>query len=220
MLDCLFFSPYSIPAATLTAANLHYNAFMSQLHAFYTLPTRQRLEICRGDLTQETVDAIVNAANEDLQHGGGIAHAIVKKGGSVIQQESTAWVEKYGAITHDTTAYTNSGRLPCRYIIHAVGPRMGEGDEDRKLAAALTASLQRADNLGLYSIAIPAISTGIFGFPKQRAARIFFEAIPAYFSTNLTSTIQLVRVTLWEPESVSIFVQAARQALGDPQHSA
>ncbi len=148
---------------------------MSTIRATYPLSPKTRLDIAQGDLTQEPVDAIVNAANKHLAHGGGVAGAIVSKGGRSIQRESDDWVSQHGLVSHAEPAYTRAGSLPARYIIHAVGPVWGEGAEDTKLASAITGSLRRAEALGLESIAFPAISTGIFGFPKERAAHIFLN---------------------------------------------
>ncbi len=105
------------------------------------------LQMVQGDLTQESVDAIVNAANSQLQHGGGVAGAIVRRGGPQIQAESEAWVREHGPVSHAKPAITRSGSLPCRYIIHAVGPVWGEGDEDAKLSAAIHGALAAADRL-------------------------------------------------------------------------
>ena len=145
------------------------------------LSTGQTLQIVQGDITTEEVDAIVNAANEYLQHGGGVAWAIVRRGGDVIQQESDKWIKQHGPVSHTHPAWTSGGALPAKYIIHAVGPVWGDGDEDNKLADAVTGSLRVADELKLSSIAMPAISTGIFGFPKDRAAGIIFTTIEKYF---------------------------------------
>jgi O-acetyl-ADP-ribose deacetylase len=182
---------------------------MSILQLGYTYPTGQQLEIVQGDITGEAVDAIVNAANSHLQHGAGVAGAIVRRGGYQIQQESTEWVQQHGTVGHTEPAYTSAGKLPCRYVIHAVGPVWGEGDEDAKLASAIRGSLQLADRLELASIAFPAISTGIFGFPKERAARIFFETLQDYFSANPTSGLKLVRLTLYDRPSLTIFLDEA-----------
>ena len=95
---------------------------MSILQLGYTYPSGQRLEIVQGDITGETVDAIVNAANSHLQHGAGVAGAILRRGGYQIQQESLEWVRQHGPVTHAEPAYTSAGKLPCRYVIHAVGP--------------------------------------------------------------------------------------------------
>lgn len=169
------------------------------------LPTGQTLQIVHGDLTTETVDAIVNAANRYLQHGGGVAGAIVEKGGMVIQQESDAWIRKHGLISPSAPAWTCGGRLPAKYVIHAVGPIWGEGGEDRTLSEAVTASLRTADELQCKSLALPAISTGIFGFPKERAAHLILDAIRRYFQNN-PSHLKLVRVVLFDRETLNTFL--------------
>ena len=170
------------------------------------LPDR-RMEIVQGDLTQEPVDAIVNAANAHLAHGGGVAGLISARGGPKVDEESRAWVRQHGPVAHDSPAYTTAGNLPFRYILHAVGPVWGEGGEDEKLAAAVRGSLARADELGLVSIALPAISTGIFGFPRDRAARVILKAIEDYFSAQSGRTLKLVRVVLRDPETAQIFLR-------------
>jgi O-acetyl-ADP-ribose deacetylase (regulator of RNase III) len=170
-------------------------------------PSDKTLQLVQGDLTTEVVDAIVNAANSHLQHGGGVAGIIVRRGGHEIQAESDAWVREHGPVSHAKPAYTGAGHLSCRYVIHAVGPVWGEGNEDEKLAAAVTGSLMLADRLGLHSIAFPAISTGIFGFPKERAAGVIFSAISSYFSQHLSSGLQLVRLTLFDQPTVDAFVK-------------
>ena len=172
------------------------------------LPSQQIFQLVQGDLTAETVDAIVNAANSHLQHGGGVAGIIVRRGGYEIQAESDAWVREHGPVTHAEPAYTGAGRLPCRYVIHAVGPVWGEGDEDARLAAAVTGSLALASRLGLKSIAFPAISTGIFGFPKERAANVIYSAIASYFEQFPASCLQLVRLTLFDQPTVEAFLTA------------
>lgn len=170
------------------------------------LPSGQKLQLVQGDITVETVDAIVNAANAHLQHGGGVAWAIARAGGPTIQAESDAWVRKHGPVSHAEPAYTGGGKMPCRYVIHAVGPVWSEGDEDNKLAAAVRGSLWRADELKLASLALPAISTGIFGFPRDRAAKIIFNVIETYFSENPASTIHLVRLTLFDQPTIDAFL--------------
>jgi len=182
--------------------------------ASYTFPSGQVLQVCQGDLTEEMLDAIVNAANAQLAHGGGVAGAIVRKGGSVIQEESDAWVRKHGPVTHAEPAYTGAGRLGCRYIIHAVGPVWGEGDEDRKLADAVRGSLRLAERLGLNSIAIPPISTGIFRFPIERAAQVILDAIRNYFDENKQSKLNLVRLTIIDEPTLSVFQEVFRSWIG------
>lgn len=132
-----------------------------------------KIELLEGDITTLAVDAIVNAANSHLQHGGGVAGAISRKGGPAIQQES----DRIGFVPVGEAAVTSAGSLPARWVIHAVGPRMGEGDEDAKLRSATVASLERAEELGAETMAFPAISTGIFGYPIDRCARIMIDAV-------------------------------------------
>lgn len=170
------------------------------------LSTGQTLQIIQGDITSDEVDAIVNAANEQLQHGGGVAWAISKRGGETVQQESDDWVRKHGPVSHSHPAWTLGGLLPAKYIIHAVGPVWGDGDEDKKLSDAVTGSLRVADELKCKSISMPAISTGIFGFPKDRAAKIIFSAIETYFTGTQNSTIQTVRVLLFDDTTVQVFL--------------
>jgi len=171
------------------------------------LPAGQILQIVQGDITTEDVDAIVNAANEHLQHGGGVAWAISKRGGAAIQKESNKWVRTKGPVSHAHPVWTSGGLLPAKYVIHAVGPVWGDGDEDAKLAAAVSGSLRVADELGLESIAFPAISTGIFGFPKERAAKIMLDSIREYFSKGL-STLKTVRLVMFDNETTEIFLKA------------
>ncbi len=102
------------------------------------------LRLVSADLTERDVDAIVNAANSRLQHGGGVAGAIVRKGGQVIQEESDA----IGFVPVGSAAMTSAGKLKARQVIHAVGPRMGEGDEDNKLKRAITSVLRLASEKG------------------------------------------------------------------------
>jgi O-acetyl-ADP-ribose deacetylase len=171
-----------------------------------TLPNGTKVQIAQGDITTELLDAIVNAANSELQHGGGVAWAISRRGGPKIQQESDTWVRKYGAVSHEKPAYTSGGEMACKYVIHAVGPVWGEGNEDSKLAAAIRGSLRLADELKLASLAFPAISTGIFGFPKDRAAKIIFAEIEQYFAKNKLSSLKLVRLTLFDQPTVDAFL--------------
>jgi O-acetyl-ADP-ribose deacetylase (regulator of RNase III) len=178
------------------------------IHAQYRFPSGQRLEITQGDITVEDVEAIVNAANPHLQHGAGVAGVIVRKGGYEIQRESDAWVKQHGPVTHERPAYTMAGKLPFRYIIHAVGPVWGEGDEESKLSQAIRGSLSLAEHLGLHSLAFPAISTGIFGMPKTIAARVFFETIARFFAENPNSSLALVRITLLDTPTLEVFLEA------------
>ncbi len=141
-----------------------------------TYINKHLLELIDGDITEMETDAIVNAANANLILGGGVAGAIRRKGGHRIQQECA----KIGGTYVGGAVITSGGDLKAKYVIHAVGPRMGEGNEDEKLRNATANSLKVADENGLKSIAFPAISTGIFGFPIQRCAEIMLRAAIEY----------------------------------------
>lgn len=145
------------------------------------------VELVLGDITDQHTDAIVNAANSALVHGGGVAGAIAAKGGRQIQDESY----RIAPVPVGQAAITGAGTLKCRYVIHAVGPRMGEGDEDAKLRSATLCSLRIADEHRLGSLAFCAISTGIFGYPVDRCAAIMLETVKAYAagSTGLSHIV-------------------------------
>lgn len=179
-----------------------------------SLSSGQTIQIVQGDITSEKVDAVVNAANEHLQHGGGVAWAIAKKGGPTIQKESDEWIRQHGRVAHAHPAWTSGGDLPAKYVIHAVGPVWDDsknagtrGDEDRKLSDAIFGSLRVADELNCASIAMPAISTGIFGFPKERAANIIFSTIEDYFDSQ-QSGLLLIKLVLFDQDTLTVFLKA------------
>ncbi len=165
------------------------------------LANNTRLRIIRGDLTAAKVDAIVNAANSRLQHGGGVAGAIVRKGGSIIQEES----DRIGFVHVGESALTTGGKLPAKYVIHTVGPRWGEGNEDMKLRSAVRNTLRLAHEKGFKSVAMPAISAGIFGFPKDRCASIMIEEITSF--TGTPSTLTELDIYLMDEEIVRFFLK-------------
>lgn len=166
------------------------------------------VQLVQGDITTEKVDAIVNAANAQLAHGGGLAGVISRQGGRTIQAESDTWVKVHGLVTHEIPAYTSGGNLSCRYIIHAVGPVWGSGDEDYKLAQAVAGSLRCADELELTSIALPAISTGIFSFPIERAAGVILKSVRDYFHEKPKSGLKQVKIVLFDQSAVEAFQSA------------
>lgn len=172
------------------------------------LPGGIELSLVAGDITQLKVDAIVNAANASLQHGGGVAAAIVRAGGSIIQDESSRWVEEHGPINPDRPAITASGDLPARFVIHAVGPIWGEGDEHDKLDRAVTGALALAEQKCLSSLALPAISTGIFRFPLNEAARVILTSIARFSQTEGRQHLKSVTIALWDTTSVLAFSSA------------
>ena len=139
------------------------------------------LELVEGDITAMDTDAIVNAANERLMHGGGVAGIIAGRGGPTIQMESDAWVRAHGLVPTGSAAITSGGNLQARQVIHAVGPIYGAVSRPAELlASAVRAALQLADDHLLKSVALPAISTGIFGYPMEEAARVMLRAAIEY----------------------------------------
>jgi len=159
------------------------------------------LRLVQGDITERDVDAIVNAANSYLQHGGGVAGAIVRKGGQIIQEES----DRIGFVPVGNAAVTVGGKLPAKFVIHAVGPRMGEGDEDNKLRSAVRSSLLLASQKGLKSISIPAISSGIFGFPKDRCATVLIRETIHYIEENPGSSLELIEFCVYDDMTLGYF---------------
>jgi O-acetyl-ADP-ribose deacetylase (regulator of RNase III) len=164
-----------------------------------------QLELMEGDITELEVDAIVNAANDQLQLGTGVAGAIRSKGGPTIQEEC----DRIGGTPVGTAVMTAAGNLKARWVIHAVGPRMGEGDEDKKLAAAVRAALALADRRGIRTIALPAISTGNFGFPVNRAARITLTEVHRFLQGG--TKLERVVLCLHGEDAFAIFKRELRR---------
>jgi len=167
------------------------------------------LEIVQEDITALAVDAIVNAANGYLKHGGGVAVAISRKGGPAIQQESDAIIKTRGPLETGDAAITGGGKLPARFVIHTVGPVWNEhspAEADRLLCRAVQKSLALAENNGLKSIAFPAISTGIYGFPIDRAAPLMLKEVVNYLGgrTNLARVL----FCLYDNPSYQVFESA------------
>ena len=157
------------------------------------------IRLLQGDITEMRVDAIVNAANAQLILGGGVAGAIRRKGGPSIQEEC----DKIGGTFVGGAVITGAGNLPARYVIHAVGPRLGEGNEDEKLTNATLNSLKLAEAKGIKSIAFPAISTGIFGYPVDRCADIMLNASADFLKT--AQTVKDIYFCLWDDAAYKVF---------------
>jgi O-acetyl-ADP-ribose deacetylase (regulator of RNase III) len=162
------------------------------------------IEIVEGDITLLDRDAIVNAANAQLVLGGGVAGAIRQRGGPSIQEEC----DRIGGTFVGGAVITGGGTLKARYVIHAVGPRMGEGDEDEKLKNATLNSLKVAEGHGLKSIAFPAISASIFGFPLVRCAAIMTKTAADYLAKG--SKVETVTFCLYGAEAKQEFERALR----------
>ncbi len=159
------------------------------------------LEIIQGDITEMETDAIVNAANGKLIMGGGVAGAILRKGGGVIQDEC----DKIGGTYVGGAVITTGGNLKAKHVIHAVGPRFGEGNEDEKLRSATLNSLKLADKYKLKSVAFPAISTGIFGFPADRCAKIMLSTAIQYLKGE--TGLKRIVFCLFSEEIFNVFLK-------------
>jgi len=157
------------------------------------------ISLAQGDITEIETDVIVNAANTNLILGGGVAGAIKAKGGPTIQEECN----KIGGTYVGGAVITNGGKLKTKHIIHAVGPRMGEGNEDEKLKNATLNSLKLMDENKLKTIAFPAVSTGIFGYPIDRCAKIMISATKEYLQGN--TQIEKVIFCLFTSSDYEIF---------------
>lgn len=164
------------------------------------------VEIHQGDITLMHTDVIVNAANKFLKHGGGVAGAISRRGGPTIQRESNTWVIENGPIDSRHPAHTSGGEMPCTFVIHAVGPVWGEGNEERKLEEAVSSALTLADKLQATSISFPAISTGIFRFPVDMAANIFLREFDHYTAILSKKYLQRILLVLHDTSTLNIFV--------------
>ena len=160
-------------------------------------------ELVEGDITDLEVDAIVNAANSQLKLGGGVAGAIRRKGGEIIQDEC----DEIGHCPVGDARITSGGALKAKYVIHAVGPVYGEGEEDEKLRNATLNSLKLAEQYKIRSLAFPAISTGIFGYPKERCADIMLSTTIAHLKGD--TSLKQVIICLYDPITLDIFKQRA-----------
>ena len=173
-----------------------------------------KLSLYQRDITDEIVDAIVNAANEWLSHGGGVAAAIVRKGGRIIQEESDGVMAQRSRcpLRVGDAVHTGAGTLPCKFVIHTVGPRWDSFDKERcvsLLHLACIKSLHLAAQLELCSIALPPISSGIFGMPKDICAQVMFAAVEE-FSCSVEaefSTLREIRIVIIDDETINVFYE-------------
>eukprot|EP00029_Vermamoeba_vermiformis_P008981 TRINITY_DN4342_c0_g1_i1.p1 TRINITY_DN4342_c0_g1~~TRINITY_DN4342_c0_g1_i1.p1 ORF type:complete len:218 (-),score=24.55 TRINITY_DN4342_c0_g1_i1:45-698(-) len=173
------------------------------------LASNHVLSIKKNDLTEEHAEAIVNAANGYLKHGGGIAGAIVSKGGHIIQQQSNEIIKKLGGGLGDGQVVSaTAGNLPADYVFHAVGPIYNNNPRaESSLHLAVTNCLKKANVLKCKSIALPAISTGIFGYPKDAASNVIMKAILEWCEKHSNQEPLDIRIVNFDDETVNVFVK-------------
>lgn len=163
---------------------------------------RSELELVVGDITEMEVEAIVNPANSMLKLGAGVAGAIARKGGPMIQREC----DRIGGCERGRAVITGAGELMCQSIIHAVGPRQGDGDEEETIAAATDAVFEICAKKKIQSVAFPAISTGVFGVPMEVCAGALLKA--AIAALHRDGAPSRVVVCLADLSALSVFEEA------------
>jgi len=159
-------------------------------------PGGHAFEVVTGDLLAEPVDAIVNAANGRLAHGGGVAAAIARAAGPALEAEGDRIVAERGTIEVGEAVVTNAGRLPFEGVIHAIGPHRGAGQEEDRLVQALGAAFLRAHERGWASVSFPAVSSGIFAVPLDVCARAYVRAVRGFFAAHPETSVRTIRLCL------------------------
>ena len=173
-----------------------------------------RIEIVQGDLTEMDVDAIVNAANNDLQLGGGVAGAIRRKGGPQIQKEC----DKIGAIPVGGAAITSGGKLKARHVIHAASMQLGGRTSAQALRSSTAHSLRIAAQHQLKTIAFPAVGTGIAGFPLRECAEIMLDETLCHLGGP--TSLEKVYFVLFDDEALRVFQEVFRASAAKRSTSA
>ncbi len=166
------------------------------------------IEVLEADITEQAVDAIVNAANNDLILGSGVAGAIARKGGPTIQEECN----RHGAIQVGEAAITGAGELPARYVIHAASMSLGGKATAETIQSSVAHSLKLAETHGVQSIALPAVGMGVAGFPLEQGARVMMQTLKAHIEAG--SNLKQVRFCLFGQEATQAFERALQEVFG------
>ena len=203
----------------VTCSNMQRNVKMVTLYKATVKPEDCNrpciIEVCHGNMVDETADVIVNAANSQLQHAGGLAKAISDAGGPLIQQTSDHYVRQHGIVKPGHVACLPSGNLSCSVVMHAVGPMWKDGGPNKReeLYAAVSSSLVESDKHGYKSISIPAISAGIYGCPVQDCAAISMKATIDLLNGNCLKSISHIRFVLFTWDAANAFKAVFKDSL-------
>lgn len=173
-----------------------------------------RFEVVRGDLLAEPVDAIINAANGRLAHGGGVAGMLSRAAGPALQEESDRLVRQRGTLATGSAVITGAGVLPFKGIVHAIGPRQGEGDEEALLVRALSAAFEEANAAGWQSLSFPAVSSGIFAVPLEVCARAYLRAARGWLARSPVPTLNTLRLCLRDQPVIDAVLAETRRVRG------
>ena len=180
---------------------------MSGLLAKIEYPVGRFFEIKNGNLLTEDSDVIVNAANGMLSHGGGVAYAIANEAGEKLYNECNSYIRLNGRIPVTGVVLTTAGNLGFKGVIHAVGPRFGEGDEENKLVQTLYNAFVLANNKGFSSLAFPAISSGIFSVPHDICARAYFDSVERFYNDYADSTLKLIKLVMFKGKIIDFVLK-------------
>jgi O-acetyl-ADP-ribose deacetylase (regulator of RNase III) len=190
-----------------------YDEYMTSYHALAERTIGEAtLSAVQADLTRLEVDAVVNAANEHLHHGGGVAAALARAGGPSVQRESRAWVDQHGPVGPGQAAVTSAGTMPASHIVHVVGPRYRSGQDNAGLLRqAVHAALAAAADAGARSVALPAISAGIFGYPPADATTVIAQACAGWLGAQ-AGALDTVLLVGYDQQSADLFAAAIGDA--------
>jgi O-acetyl-ADP-ribose deacetylase (regulator of RNase III) len=168
-----------------------------------------RISVAVGDITTMDVDVIVNAANPALRHGGGVAAAIARAGAPDVDRESRAWIDAHGAVGPGEAAVTGAGPMPARHVVHVVGPIYTPGeDNEGMLRTTVRAALDAAAGIDARSVALPAISSGIYGYPPDEACRVIADEANAWLRAG--GSLDEIRLVSYNDASAHHFLTALR----------